>query len=76
MMNIGIQLSCCEQIYIIDLLIYINLFELTFEILFTSLVYYFDVKRDNYLKYMLDLRTVKSMDESVRTKGNGYYISI
>ena len=76
MMNIGIQLSCCEQIYIINLFIYINLFELTFEILFTSLVYYFDVKRDNYLKYMLDLRTVKSMDESVRTKGNGYYISI
>ena len=72
MMNIGIQLSCCEQIYISNLFIYINLFELTFEILFTSLVYYFDVKRDNYLKYMLDLRTVKSMDESVRTQGKGY----
>ena len=73
MMNIGIQLSCCEQIYIINLFIYIiNLFELTFEILFTSLVYYFDVKRDNYLKYMLDLRTIKSMDEGVRTQGKGY----
>jgi len=66
MMNIGIQLSCCEQIYIINLFIYINLFELTFEILFTSLVYYFDVKRDNYLKYMLDLQTIKLMDETYK----------